>query len=311
MSKRPAPPPKGEMNLMKLMEECDTDAECRAILENLRWPDGVHCPRCDSDKAYYAKPRKQYDCISCGYQFSVTAGTIFHDSHLPLPKWFVAVYLICESKKGISANQMKRTLNVSYKTAWYLCHRIRAAMADARPPALHGIVEVDETYIGGKQRRIKGQYTPRNKTAVVGAMQRQGDIRLRVIRHADRPTLQEHIFQNIAPDADIFTDEWPAYTGLDQFYNAHETVVHSREEWVRGMVHTNTAESVWSLLKRSIVGSYHHLSVKHLDAYLDELEWRFNNRENPYLFRDTLTKLIAAGNLEYKALISGHAPDLR
>ena len=143
-----------DMNLMKLMTDYDTDAECRAALEDLRWPNGVECPRCGMDKIYradYQKGRQQFDCASCGYQFSVTVGTIFADTKLPLPKWFAAVYLMVEAKKGISANQMKRTIGVSYKTAWYLCHRIRAAMKDASAPLLSGIVEVDETWVGGKR----------------------------------------------------------------------------------------------------------------------------------------------------------------
>src|SRR6266705_4336993 len=145
------------MDLMKLMEECNTQDECRAILEELRWQDGVKCPHCQSDKISRIRKRFQYDCDSCRYQFSVTAGTIFHDSHLPLPKWFAAVYLMCESKKGVSANQLKRTLGIgSYKTAWHLCHRVRSAMIDANPELLDGVVEADETFVGGKMRRGSG-----------------------------------------------------------------------------------------------------------------------------------------------------------
>ncbi|MFQ5906848.1 MAG: transposase, partial [bacterium] len=131
-----------DMDMMKLMERFHSDEACRSLLEKLRWPDGVTCPRCESKSIRNSHTRDQYDCGSCGYQFSVLAGSIFHDTHLPLTKWFVAIYLTVESKKGISANQMKRTLNVSYKTAWYLCHRIRAAMSEASPQPLSGTVEV-------------------------------------------------------------------------------------------------------------------------------------------------------------------------
>lgn len=292
-----------EMNLMKLMQDFDTDSECRAIMEKLRWPEGVRCPRCDSEKVYRADPRRQFDCASCGYQFSVTSGTIFHDSHLPLPKWFVAVYLMCESKKGISALQIKRTLGVAYKTAWYLCHRIRDAMGDGQPEPLSGVVEVGETYVGGKRRHVGHGYKG-NKTVVVGALQRKGDARLKVVGSADRKALHGFIRSATSPDTEaIMTDEWPAYLGIADGDTRHETVNHRAEEWVRGDVHTNGIENVWSLLKRSIVGSYHKVSTKHLDAYLDELEWRFNNRENPYLFRDTLTRLLSAPILEYKELV--------
>jgi transposase-like protein len=213
------------------------------------------------------------------------------------------MYLMIESKKGISANQVKRTLGVSYKTAWYLCHRIRNAMSDGTPNTLKGIVEVDETYLGGKTKGMGHGYKG-NKVIVVGATERGGEARLQVVDGNDRLTLHEFIRRNTAPDTEaIYTDEWPAYNGIEDADTRHETVNHSQEEWVRGDVHTNSVEGVWSLLKRSIVGSYHKLSVKHLNSYLDELEWRFNNRENPFLFRDTLLKLVSSENLEYKELI--------
>src|SRR5689334_5570806 len=138
------------VNLLSILEAYDTDAECRAYLEELRWPNGVECPRCQSTSISRIKARKVFDCDKCRYQFSVTAGTIFHDSHLPLPKWFLAIFLVTESRKGMSALQLKRLLKVSYKTAWYLCHRIREAMREVNPEPLTGTVEVDETYIGGK-----------------------------------------------------------------------------------------------------------------------------------------------------------------
>src|SRR5438094_3537112 len=154
MGAKQLPEVRGDMNLMKLFVKFGTDDKCREYLEELRWPDGVHCPRCGLAKISHMYKRHQFDCDSCGYQFSVTAGTIFHDSHLPLSKWFAAIYLICESKKGISSNQLKRTLQVSYKTAWYLTHRIRAAMAAAFTEPLTGVVEVDETFVGGKAKNM-------------------------------------------------------------------------------------------------------------------------------------------------------------
>src|SRR3954453_23730721 len=139
------------MDLVKLIEDFGSEDKCREFLEHLRWPDGVRCPRCDSEKISRIIKRNQFDCDSCRYQFSVTAGTLFHDSHLPLWKWFLAIYMMVESRKSISANQLKRTLSVSYKTAWYLAHRIREAMGDDDQPLLRGIIEVDETYVGGKR----------------------------------------------------------------------------------------------------------------------------------------------------------------
>ena len=292
---------------MQLMDEFGTDDKCREVLEKLRWSNGVHCPRCASGKVSGIKGRNQYDCDACRYQFSVLSGTIFHDTHLPLKKWFVAIYLIVESKKGISANQMKRTLDVSYKTAWYLCHRIRTAMTEATPRKLSGTVEVDETFIGGKQRNVGrvGRGIGSNKTIVAGIVERGGDVRMSVIKRTDRRTLHTFVKGHLHPKTKlIITDEWPRYKGIADHDTKHETVSHRQKEYVRGDIHTNTIENVWSLLKRSVAGSYHKVSEKHLDRYLDELEWRFNNRENPYLFRDTLVKLLGSSNLEYKALIA-------
>ncbi|MGA3170868.1 MAG: IS1595 family transposase [Chthoniobacteraceae bacterium] len=291
------------MNIMALIEQFGTDEKCRARLSQLRWPTGVSCPRCQSQSISTLAEREQYDCNACRYRFSATSGTIFHDSHLPLVKWFMAIYLMTESKKGISALQMKRTLAISYKTAWYLCHRIRGAMRDINCELLRGIVEVDETYVGGKVRGMGHGYKG-NKAIAIGAVQRKGKIRLQVIRNASKEVLHRFIAENTAPDVEaIYTDELPAYNGIADADTRHESVCHSKEEWVRGDVHTNGIESVWSLLKRSIIGAYHQVSMKHLDAYLDELEFRFNNRSNNCIFRDTLTKLVNAEKLPYQELV--------
>lgn len=291
------------MNLMALMDHFQSDEKCRAYLVALRWPTGVTCLRCHSPRISYISTRHQFDCDACDYQFSVTAGTIFHDSHLPLPKWLAAVYLMSESRKGISANQLKRTLAVSYKTAWYLCHRIRAAVKDADARMLTGTVEVDETYIGGEVRGMGRGYRG-NKAMVLAAIQRSGAVRLAVDRHADRPTLHGFIRKHVSGSAErIMTDEWAPYQGIADENTTHETVNHRAEEWVRGDVHTNTVEGVFSLFKRSIIGAYHQVSQKHLGAYLDEFEFRFNNRHNRYLFRDTLRKLLGAETMPYRRLV--------
>ncbi len=291
------------IDLMTLMDRFHSEEKCLEYLEGLRWPDGVHCPRCDSDKISRIVKRAQYDCDSCRYQFSVKAGTIFHDSHLPLRKWFAAVYLMCEARKGVSANQLKRTLKVAYKTAWYLCHRIRAALKDADTKPLDDTVEVDETFVGGKIRgRGRGYHD--NKDMVLGAIERGGSIRLRVEKRRDRKTLHKFI-EDTAPDAKrVFTDDFPAYKGITDEKTQHETVNHSADEYVRGDVHTNSIEGAFSLFKRSIVGAYHQVSTKHLPAYLDEFEFRFDNRDNPYLFRDTLLRLIGSESLKYDDLVA-------
>jgi transposase-like protein len=297
---------KHEMNLMKVMEDFDTDGECRAYLEHLRWPHGVACPRCGCATVSRIKERAQFDCDGCRYQFSVMSGTVLHDSKLPLPKWFMAVYLMCEARKGISANQMKRTLEVSYKTAWFLCHRVRAALADPDPKKLSGTVECDETFVGGKRRHV-GAGNRANKTMVLGAIQRHGECRLKAQAHPypSRKTLHAFIKDTVAPEtAAIYTDESHGYHGIGDADTRHETVNHNSEEWVRGDVHTNTVEGVWSLFKRSIIGSFHSVSAKHLDRYLDEMEFRFNNRQNEYLFRDAMLRLLKSEAVPYRKLVA-------
>ena len=294
---------KSDMNLPKLIAHFGTDEKCRARLTELRWRDGVTCPRCNCKSVSTIAERNQYDCNACRYQFSATSGTIFHDSHLPLSKWFLAIYIMTESKKGVSAKQMQRTLATTYRTAWHLCHRIRSAVRDANAELLRGIVEVDETYVGGKTRGMGRGYKG-NKAIAIGAVQRGGKIRLQFIESATKATLHKFVTDNTAPETEaIYTDQLPAYIGIADKDTRHESDNHSKEEWVRGDVHTNGIESVWSLLKRSLVGAFHKVSMKHLDAYLDELEHRFNNRKNEFLFRDTLVKLVTAAKLPYRELV--------
>lgn len=291
------------LDLIKLFDRFGDEDTCREYLEKLRWPDGVFCARCGSLSVSEITTRDQFDCNDCRYRFSVTSGTVFDNTKLPLRKWFAAIYLICEAKKGISANQLKRTLGVSYKTAWHLCHRIREAMSDDGS-LLSGILEVDETWVGGEARG-KGRGYRGNKMQVVGLLQRGGKVRLEVIEARDRETLHDFISRHAADDTEaIITDEFAAYDGIADADTLHLTVKHSDKEWVMGDVHTNGVEGVWSLLKRSIAGAFHKVSVKHLHRYLDELEFRFNNRDNPYMFRDVLIRLLGGNALRYEALIA-------
>ena len=262
------------------------------------------------------KDRATYDCQSCHYHFSVRAGTALQDSKLPLWKWFLATFLMIEAKKGISSNQLKRMLGTSYKTAWFLTHRIRAAMGQVAQSQLRGVVEADETFVGGKYRYTRtdrdamgfpkmGPRPDSNKVIVLGAVQRGGEVRLRVAPNRGKRAIEDFLITEVADEAEaIYTDDHGAYRGIEDEDTVHETVNHSEKEWVRGDVHTNTIEGVWSLLKRSIIGSFHHVSVKHLPVYLDEIEWRFNNRDNPDLFRDTLRALVSAEELTYEELIA-------
>ena len=316
-SAKKAPAQKSDMDLMKLINRFDTDEKCRIALEKLRWPDGVRCVRCGSEKISRNYKRSQFECTPCGYHFSVTAGTIFHDSHLPLRKWFIAIYLLSESKKGMSALQLKRVLGVAYKTAWYLCHRIREAVKDADVSLLgleSGFVECDEAYIGGnakwmhkkdKKRRADEHGRITGKKVVLGAIERNGKVRLQATGEDrfTREQLREFLKTKLADETKVIsTDGHSFYKSTGDDNTIHVAVDHSSGEYVRGLAHTNTLENVWSLFKRSIVGSYHQISMKHIDRYLDEFEFRFNNRHNPYLFRDTLMRLLASSTLEYNRL---------
>lgn len=289
-----------------MLEAYETDEECRTYLEELRWPKGIACPRCNGTTISRIKGRRVFDCDGCRYQFSVTAGTLFHDSHLPLPKWILAIYLMCESKKGISANQLKRILKVSYKTAWYLCHRIRAAMADMNAAQLSG-VELGETSVGGKRAGV-GSDNRIHKSLVLAAIERGGGVRIRTAGKMQRNKEILHGFakevkENVSDDAaSIYTDEGRGYGGVGDENTTHQTVNHSIKEYVPDDVHTNTVESVFSLFKGSLAGSFHQISAKHLDRYLDEFSFRHNNRKNRMMFRDTLMRLCNGKALPYDKL---------
>jgi transposase-like protein len=296
------PEPRPAIDLLLLLDAYDTNRECRTYLEELRWPKGAICPRCSGKTISRIKARKVFECDGCGYQFSVTAGTLFHDSHLPLPKWFLAIFLMCESKKGMSANQLKRMLKVSYKTAWYLCHRIRAAMTDPNPKPLTGTVGVDEIYIGGG--RGVGSDNRERHTMIMAAVSRDGGlIRMTKGKRRTRETPHGFTRANVSPEvANIYTDEAMAHRGIGDENTLHRTVNHHIGEYVRGDVHSQTVERASSLFKRSIVGSFHQISEKHVDRYLDEFEFRFNNRRNPYQFRDVLLRLMDAKAMPYNTL---------
>ena len=292
------------INLVSLIDKYDNDQKCRDALERIRWPSGVACIRCGDTDVDEVENRDQWRCLSCDYRFSVTAGTIMHRSHLPLRKWFLAIYLMCESKKGMSANQLKRTLGLSYKTAWFLCHRIREAMGNDpfSGPTLVGVVEVDETMVGGKRR---GENWPDNKHWIAGAIERGGRVRIERIPDVRKNTLHDFIARTVQDEADaIYTDDLKSYIGIGDDDTRHETVNHSAEEWMIGDVHTNSIEGVWSLFKRSLVGTFHKMSAKHMDRYLEELEWRYNNRDNPSIFRDTLRRIMDTDPLEYRDLVA-------
>jgi len=294
------------MNLMDVNTLFSTDAKCRELLTRLRFPEGPRCLRCKGPVVELETDKQLFYCKECDYQFSVTAGSVFNDSHLSLEKWFAATLFLCEAKKGMSACQIQRTLGIgSYKTAWYLCHRIRHAMAQTNKPMLDGKVELDVTYVGGENRGKGRINTFDNKQVVVGIRKRNGDLRFFHAHDAKSGTLAKYIRENISEDVDvIFTDDHMANIAAMRKAGRknHKTINHSSGVYVMGDIHTNTVESAFSLLKRGIAGTWHRLSAKHLPAYLEEMEFRFNRRNNPNLFLDTLRHMATAPVLTFEKL---------
>ncbi len=272
----------------------DDDA-CKTYLAARRWPEGVRCPRCDSDKPYpLANKPFHWQCHACspnkaGYRFSLLVGTIFENTNVGLNVWFKVIHLMMVSKKGIAALQVQRMFGFgSYRTAHYMCHRIRAGLADPEFRKLVGIVEVDETYVGGKAKnkhadKRTGERGTAGKAIVVGAVARQGTVVARVIANTDAGTLQGFVREAVSTKVDLLaTDEHASYVGLTDF--PHAVVRHGRKEYVVGVVHTNTIEGFWSLIKRGIMGTFHKVSAKYLPLYVAEFEFRYNNRNNPDIF---------------------------
>jgi transposase-like protein len=299
------------MTLPEVNALYSTDERCRELLTKLRWPLGTECLRCKSKKVYDLPTQRKFECGECGYQFSVLTQTIFNDTHLPLETWFLAVLLMVEARKGMSANQVKRTLGISYKTAWYLCHRIRKAMASTEKPMLDGTVELDETYVGGRKKGIYGGRNQSYKQVVFGIRQRGGDLRFFHAEDAKSGTLAKYIKENVSADVDVLvTDDFGAYPNAfkraGQDNAKHKTINHSKKVYVRHeddfCVTTNTVESAFSLLKRGIIGTWHKISAKHLAAYLEEMEFRFNRRKSPTLWIDTLRHMITADPLTFETL---------
>jgi transposase-like protein len=293
------------VNLVDINTLFGTEDKCRELLVRLRFPEGPQCLRCKGPVVKLETEKQLFYCKDCDYQFSVTSGTVFNDSHLPLGKWFLTTHLLCEAKKGMSACQIQRTVGMSYKTAWYLCHRIRHAMAQTDKPMLDGKVEMDATYIGGENRG-KGHIAKNdNKEVVIGIRKRNGDLRFFHARDAKSGTLAQYIRENISEDVEvIFTDDHIANVAAMRKAGRknHKTINHSAGSYVMGDIHTNTVESAFSLLKRGITGTWHKISAKHLPAYLEEMSFRFNRRKRPDLFVDTLRHMVTAPVLTFQKL---------
>jgi transposase-like protein len=310
-----------ELSFNVLDERFSDPLVATEYLESIRWPNGPVCPHCgEGEKRHYplkSKTRRLYKCAGCRKQFTVTVGTIFEGSHVGLNKWLLAFYLLCSSKKGMSAHQLHRMLGVTYKTAWFMAHRIRYAME--QPPfktRLSGTVEVDETYVGGKARRSNKRpvksldpYAPGkqktgrgadNKTPVVALVERGGHVRSYRLATVTADELGAAIRRNVAREAHLRTDSFPSYTKIGREFASHETVDHY-VEYVRGDAHTNTAENFFSILKRGINGVYHHVSEAHLPRYLSEFDFRYNTR-SANGFSDSDRTRLALSMVEGKRL---------
>jgi transposase-like protein len=276
----------------------DEDACCTYLVQN-RWPEGVRCPRCGNENVYELQTmRWKWECSACreggAYRFSHLVGTVFENTNKPLREWFRVIHFMLTSRKGVSALQIYRVMGFgSYKTAWYMCHRIRAGLRDREFHKLMGIVELDETFIGGKaknrhkDKRGGGGGTGgvgSGKTPIAGAVSRKGNVVARVIENVQASTLTGFIRESVSHKVNLLvTDQWVGYKDLTPEF-PHEVINHAAGQYVVGAVHTNTIEGFWSIFKRGVVGTFHKVSRKYMPLYVAEFQFRYNNRENEDIF---------------------------
>lgn len=290
----------------------DEDA-AREHLESIRWPNGPVCPHCGAsgrifrieakttEKGKGARPGLLF-CGDCREQFTVTVGSVFERSKIPLHKWVLATHLLCSSKKGMSSHQLHRILGVTYKTAWFMTHRIREAMKPASKGKLGGKapVEADETFVGTKPgaRKHRGYA---HKNAVLSLVERNGEVRSFHVPSVSAKTLKPYLKDNVLPDAHLMTDDAGQYRLIGPEFAKHDVVAHSNGEYVRGEVHTNTLEGFFSILKRGLIGTYHHVGAQHLQRYVTEFDFRFNHRKITDSERsDSALKGISGKRLTYR-----------
>ena len=298
-------------NLTEFADYFRDDKTCAEHLAAIRFRNGEYCPHCRHDKIHKFSDGKRYRCAKCKTDFTIRNGTVFGDSKLPLRKWFMAIYLLTTSGKGISSYQLAKQIKVTQKTAWFMNHRIRSA-AKQNKGNLFGKIEADETFIGGlsknmhKAKRlaaIKGTGGT-GKTPIFGMKSRDGEVRAKVVRSVGMLDLHREIKSNVAQGATLYTDKWVAYRGLTGQFN-HTTVDHMAKEYVNGDCHTNGIESFWALFKRGYMGVYHNMSRKHMQKYVDEFCFRFNRRagEMKNVFHDSVTEMVEGTKLPYATLI--------
>jgi transposase-like protein len=289
----------------------------RQHLEALRWANGRSCPHCGTlDESGYVESKNHkaglYHCNACAKTFTVTVGTLFERSHIPLNKWLMAFHLFAASKKGMSAKQLERMLGISYKSAWFMAHRIREAMTSEPAkmlggPGSSGVVEADETYWGqkrdasGKKSLPKSNSAGRDKMKILSLVERDGQKRSFAIPNVNASTLAPIMKAHIDSRAFLMTDELHAYKSIGQSFAGHESVAHSKKEYVRGKAHNNTAESSFNILKRGLIGTFHSVSEKHLQRYVNEFDFRWNTRQS-LGFNDSQRAQIALKGITGKRL---------
>jgi transposase-like protein len=298
-------------SLFDLLAAFPDEQSCHDHLREIRWRDGEFCPHCGSNRIYHFSDRKTFKCGDCRERFSIKVGTIFHDTKLPLRKWFMALWMITNHPKGIASTTMAKDLKVTQKTAWFILHRIRhAARTKSFNAPLKGTVESDTTFIGGKEKNRHANKRKHlgtggaGKDVVIGFVEREGELRAFHIPNTKAVTVQGVLAKNVSKGATVMTDQDGAFVGAGRDYS-HHSVNHSKGEYVRaGVIHTNTVESVWALLKRQIFGIHHWVSSKHLAKYLDEMTWRFNRRDMNVTVRMNDMFSCIEGRLKYKVLIA-------
>jgi transposase-like protein len=301
------------MNLFSLAKTFPTEEHALAYWMKIRWPRGIRCLACDHDKCYLIETKgktkkvaRLFECAECGLHFSATTNSLFHDSHMPLQKWFMAISLMVEGKKGISAKQVQRHIGVTYKTAWYVCHRIREAMQEPKGTKLGDkktVVEIDEIFVGGRKRGTGVKAGKDAKTIVVGFAERNGRIHMQVVKSRKKEDLKPVIDQTVSNDVrKIVTDGLTTYEFAIS-KKRHIPTSHKEELRDKNWTSTQTVENAFSLFKRGIVGNYHQLSTEHLDRYLGEFCWRYNRRGmQPWLFQNVLVNMAKSKPLPYKDL---------